>query len=100
MPGYHFRVDGGLSLGAHLAPRAASGEGRAEKIRCRPFVCNAEGDDISTSAPRLFAELPGDKQYRLFTAAEGAGDHCEAAARTLYHEVSFGWLDSVLHPTA
>ena len=81
-----------------LALREYSLQGRAEKIRCPAFVCHAEGDDISTSAPRLFAELPGEKQYRLFTAAEGAGDHCEAAARTLFHEVSFGWLDAVLAP--
>jgi pimeloyl-ACP methyl ester carboxylesterase len=81
-----------------LALREYSLQGRADKIRCPTFVCNAEGDDISTSAPRLFAELPGEKEYRLFTAAEGAGDHCEAGARTLFHEVSFAWLDRVLRP--
>ena len=71
---------------------------RAEMITCPVFVCNAERDDISTSAPRLFEALTGEKEYVLFRAAEGAGDHCEAGARTLYHALSFGWLDRVLRP--
>jgi hypothetical protein len=33
-----------------------------------------------------------------FTAAEGAGDHCEAGARTLFHARMFAWLDQILHP--
>ena len=65
-------------------------------IRCPTFVCHAEGDDISASAPQLADALRGEKTYVRFTAAEGAGDHCEAAARTLYHARSFGWLDAVL----
>jgi hypothetical protein len=31
-----------------------------------------------------------------FTAAEGADDHCEAGARTLFHARAFGWLSEVL----
>ena len=74
--------------------------GHAEPITCPTFVCNAEGDDISASAPRLFEALRSEKKYLLFTAADGAGDHCEAGARTLYHALSFGWLDRTLqnHP--
>lgn len=83
-----------------LALRDYSLKGRAEMITCPAFVCNAEGDDISTSAPRLFEVLTGEKEYALFRAAEGAGDHCEAGARTLYHALSFGWLDRVLRPEA
>ena len=60
------------------------------------FVCNAEGDDIGASAPLLFDALASDKEFVHFTLAEGAGDHCEAGARTLYHARSFGWLDRVL----
>ena len=75
-------------------------KGHAELITCPTFVCNAEGDDISTSAPRLFEALRSEKKYLLFRAADGAGDHCEAGARTLYHALSFGWLDRTLqnHP--
>jgi acetyl esterase/lipase len=70
---------------------------RAELILCPTFVCNAEGDDISTSAPRLFDALRAEKEFVQFKAVDGAGDHCEAAARTLYHAVSFGWLDRVFN---
>ena len=59
---------------------------------CTVFVCNAEGDDISQSAPGLAEALTGEKEFVTFTASEGAGDHCEAGARTLYHARSFGWL--------
>jgi len=73
-------------------------KGRAAKIACPVFVCNAEGDDISRSAPQLAAALTCANEFVTFTAAEGAGDHCEAGARTLYHARSFGWLDRTLHP--
>jgi pimeloyl-ACP methyl ester carboxylesterase len=69
---------------------------RAALITCPTFVCYAEGDDISASAPRLVEALAAEKVCIRFTAAEGAGDHCEAGARTLYHARSFGWLDDVL----
>jgi alpha-beta hydrolase superfamily lysophospholipase len=81
-----------------LALRDYSLKGRAEAISCPTFVCNAEGDDISASAPRLVDALKVEKEYVRFSAIEGAGDHCEAGARTLYHARSFGWLDRVLNP--
>jgi hypothetical protein len=59
-------------------------------------VCDAEGDDISGSSSKLVEALTCQKQYIHFTAAEGAGDHCEAGARTLYHARSFGWLDHLM----
>jgi hypothetical protein len=42
--------------------------------------------------------LTCEKEYVRFKAAEGAGDHCEAGARTLYHARSFGWLDAIPQP--
>ena len=72
--------------------------GRAEHITCPTWVCNAEGDDISASAPQLVEALTCEKEFVTFTAAEGAGDHCEAGARHLYHARSFGWLDARLRP--
>jgi pimeloyl-ACP methyl ester carboxylesterase len=81
-----------------FALRDYSLKGRADSISCPVFVCNAEGDDIGASAPRLVEALRTDKHYVRFTAAEGAGDHCEAGARTLYHARSFGWLDRILGP--
>jgi acetyl esterase/lipase len=85
-------------FGYLMALREYSLAGRGGAITCPTFVCNAEGDDISGSAPRLAEALTCDKSYVKFTAAEGAGDHCEAAARTLYHARSFGWLDAILKP--
>jgi pimeloyl-ACP methyl ester carboxylesterase len=70
--------------------------GRAENITCPTFVCNAEGDDISASAPQLVEALTCEKEFVTFTTEEGAGDHCEAAARGLYHARSFDWLNGVM----
>ena len=80
------------------AMRDYSLAGRAEKIRCPTWVCNAEGDAISATAPQLVDALRCEKELVTFTAAEGADDHCETGARTLYHARSFGWLDSRLRP--
>ena len=73
--------------------------GRAGRIRCPMWVCNAEGDDIGASAPQLVEALTVESTFVRFTTAEGAGDHCEVGARGLYHERSFGWLDARLRPT-
>lgn len=81
-----------------LALREYSLKDHAGQITCPVLVCDAEGDDISASAPQLAQSLTCEKQYIHFTAAEGAGDHCEAGARTLYHARSFGWLDNLLRP--
>jgi acetyl esterase/lipase len=71
----------------------------AQQITCPTFVCHAEGDDIGDSAPQLAAALRCPRQLVTFTAAEGAGDHCEAGARALYHSRPFAWLDPILEPT-
>ena len=71
-------------------------EGVADRIECPTLVCHAEDDDISASAPQL-ADAIGDRATLVrFTRAEGAGDHCEAGARTLFHARAFDWLESVL----
>jgi hypothetical protein len=79
-----------------LALREYTLKGRAGDITCPVFAGNAEGDDISRSAPRLAEALTCPNEFVTFTAAEGAGDHCEAGARTPYHARSFGWLDQIL----
>jgi pimeloyl-ACP methyl ester carboxylesterase len=90
------RVDDPLAYVDAL--RAFTLRGRAPHITCPTWVCNAEGDDISKSAPQLMEALTCEKTYVRFTATEGADDHCEQAARALYHARSFSWLDSRLHP--
>jgi alpha-beta hydrolase superfamily lysophospholipase len=81
-----------------MALREYSLKDHATKITCPVLVCNAEGDDISASAPQLVEALTCEKQFVHFTAKEGGGDHCEAGARTLYHARSFAWLDALLRP--
>jgi alpha-beta hydrolase superfamily lysophospholipase len=81
-----------------LALRDYSLRGHAGTITCPVLVCAAEGDDISASAGQLADALTCEKEFLRFTAREGAGDHCEAGARTLYHARSFGWLDRILRP--
>ena len=73
---------------------------RAERITCPTWVCNAENDDIGASAPELVADLRCRHAFVQFKAADGAGDHCEAGARALYHATSFDWLDAILQPRA
>ena len=80
------------------AMRDFSLAGHAQQIACPTWVCSAEGDDISASAPQLVAALRCEHSYVEFKAAEGAGDHCEQGARALYHARSFGWLDQRLRP--
>lgn len=70
--------------------------GREGLIECPTFVCSAEGDDLSASAPRLFEALRCPKEYVQFTAADGGGEHCESGARTLFHQRAFDWLSTVL----
>ncbi len=70
----------------------------AAKISCPTWVCNAEDDDIGSSAPELVAALTCPHEFVQFRTADGAGDHCEQAARALYHARSFGWLDQQLQP--
>ena len=38
--------------------------------------------------------------YYQFTAAEGAGRHCESGARALFHARAFDWLGRLLNGTA
>jgi alpha-beta hydrolase superfamily lysophospholipase len=74
-------------------------KGSAEKITCPTLVTHAEGDDIGASAPELYDALTCEKEIILFTAAEGADQHCETGARQLYHARTFGWLDARLEPS-
>jgi pimeloyl-ACP methyl ester carboxylesterase len=71
-------------------------KGREHLIQCPTFVCSAEADDLSTDAPKLYDALTCPKQYVQFSSAEGAGQHCESGARTVFHARAFDWLDQVL----
>ncbi len=68
----------------------------AGQISCPTFLTAAEGDPIATGASKLLEALNVPKELVSFTAAEGAGGHCESAARVLYHQRVFDLLDKVL----
>jgi pimeloyl-ACP methyl ester carboxylesterase len=72
---------------------------RARDIRCPTLVCQAEGDEIGITARPLYDALTCEKDFVTFTAAEGAGAHCETGARSLFNQRAFDWLDAVLTPS-
>jgi hypothetical protein len=85
-------------MGAPLDPRLT------EAHRCelgsfrRGAARSAEDDDLSSDARKLYDALTCPKHYLQFKSAQGAGQHCEAGARTLFHQRAFDWLDQVLKP--
>jgi hypothetical protein len=72
--------------------------GIEDRISCPTIVCSAEGDDLSADAGKLYDALTCPKRYYRFPSAEGAGQHCESGARTLFHSRAFNWLGQVLNP--
>jgi len=89
-------VHGVDSLADYLKATAEySLKGRAENIRCPTLVCGAENDPIAHFADQLYAALKCPKAMVRFTAAEGAGGHCEETARSLFHQRAYDWLDEV-----
>jgi alpha-beta hydrolase superfamily lysophospholipase len=71
-------------------------KGRETSITCPTFVCGAEGDDLSASARQFYDALSCPKRWVQFSKADGAGEHCESGARTMFHQVVFDWLATVL----
>ncbi len=69
--------------------------GLAQQITCPTLVCEAEDDPIAQFAPQLYEALTCPKHYFHFTNEEGAGEHCECGARTLFHQRAFDWLDDI-----
>jgi hypothetical protein len=58
------------------------------------LVTSAEGDRASTDTDALYAALPGPKDRISFTAAEGAGMHCEMLNRSLANRRILDWVDA------
>jgi pimeloyl-ACP methyl ester carboxylesterase len=68
----------------------------AKNIRCPTFVDEAENDRRRGGGKDLYNALQCPKQYVLFAASEGAGEHCEAGAREVFFQRMFDWLDPIL----
>jgi hypothetical protein len=71
-------------------------DGRAELIRCPTLLTFAENDPLGAGAQTFFDALRCPKELIRFTAAEGAGDHCEMNNRSLLNRRALDWLDTVL----
>jgi len=70
--------------------------GRLEAIACPTLLTMAEADHLAASAPEVYAGLRCPKTLLRFTAAEGAGDHCEMQNRSLLNLRVLDWLDETL----
>ncbi len=69
----------------------------AQQISCPTLVMDTENEPLSMGqAKQLFDALTCPKEYVLFTAKEGAGEHCEAGAYSLAHQCLFDWLHKTL----
>lgn len=72
--------------------------GRAERIHCPTLLTQAEDDPLAAGTQAFFDALTCPKTLLRFTAAEGAGDHCEMMNRSLLNDRVLDWLDGVLMP--
>jgi alpha-beta hydrolase superfamily lysophospholipase len=90
-------VHGAKDLGAYAeAALQMTLEGRVGLIRCPTLLTTAENDPLSHGAEALLAELSCPTALIRFTAAEGAGGHCEMANRSLANLRMLDWLDETL----
>ncbi|WP_166442035.1 alpha/beta hydrolase family protein [Nakamurella flava] len=71
-------------------------DGLADRISCPVLVCSGENDVRGGAGQALVDAVTTDKQFILFTNAEGAGEHCEAGAASLFGQRVFDWLDETL----
>ena len=68
----------------------------AGNIRCPTFVDEAENDRRRGGGKELYDALRCPKEYVLFRASEGAGEHCEVGGREVFFQRMFDWLDPML----
>lgn len=92
-----FWVNGVTDLRGFLAATISySLAGVGTDISCPILVTAAEHDALAQGV-ETFVEKLGDRATLMrFTAAEGAGDHCEMGNRTLLNQRVLGWLDDTL----
>jgi hypothetical protein len=61
------------------------------------LITDPEGEQFwPGQSQELYDRLPGPKELVRFTAAEGAGRHCEPLAPALRDARVFDWLDRYL----
>ena len=72
----------------------------ASQIACPAFLAAAEGDPSGAGVQALADAIGPRATVVRFTAAEGAGGHCEGTARTLFEQRALDWLDETLARSA
>ncbi|MER5887890.1 alpha/beta fold hydrolase [Streptomyces sp. NPDC001941] len=72
-------------------------DGLAERIECPVLVCAGDDDGFFKGQPeKLYDHLECEKTLMVFTAAEGAAEHCQSGAQRLAMARVHDWLDDVL----
>jgi Prolyl oligopeptidase family len=70
-----------------------------DRIETPLLITDPEGEQFwPGQSQELYDRLPGPKELVRFTAAEGAGRHCEPMAPALRDARVFDWLDRYLSP--
>lgn len=71
-------------------------EGLSEKITARTLVCDSEQDAAKYGGMTrdIFDSLTCQKEYVMFTNAQGAGAHCQMGAARFGGQVKLDWLDA------
>jgi len=69
----------------------------ADKITCHMLVVDSENDKaLPGQAKQLYDALRCPKDFMVFTAEEGAGEHCQIGAYMISNERIFNWLEETL----
>ena len=66
-------------------------------ITCPTLVLDPENDMFPGEARRMFEALRCPKELISFTAAEGAGEHCQEGAILLFEQRVFDRLAALLN---
>lgn len=69
----------------------------AKEVNCPTLIVDAAQDHfLSDDGKQIYKSLNYSKDYLLFREEEGAEEHCQVGALTLFHERLFAWLDGTL----
>jgi hypothetical protein len=69
----------------------------ADKIECPMLVVDSENDkNLPGEAKPLYDALLCPKEFMLFTAEEGAGEHCQVGGYMVSNERILNWLEKTL----
>jgi alpha-beta hydrolase superfamily lysophospholipase len=72
-------------------------DGVAQQIQCPTLVIDTEAEQVfKGQAQALFDALTCDKTFLIFTAEEGAEDHCQVGSPLLSAQRMFDWLEETL----